>query len=344
MSALALALLAIAACYAAVEAVRRLALRRGVLDVPVARSSHEVPTPRGGGIVIVAATLLAPVMVGGLAEGGLAPPVAAWMAGGAAIALIGWIDDIRSLSSRTRLPVQVAAAALLLAVAGCWRELDLPLAGPVPLGWAGCLLALLWIVGMTNAYNFMDGIDGIAAGQAIVAGLAWAIIGREAGDAEVGAIGAGIALSGAGFLLHNRPPARIFMGDVGSGFLGFTFAALPLLLAARGTAAYPARLPVAGAALVWPFLFDASFTFVRRLVRGENVFEGHRSHLYQRLVITGMSHTRVSALYAGWALVSSALALVWLRGRPGAGVALLGWTLLSVAGMIAGVRARERRT
>jgi len=343
MIALALAALVVAASYGGVELVRRLALRRGVLDVPVERSSHQVPTPRGGGIIIVVATLLAPLIAGGLVTGRVPIPVAAWLVGGTAVALTGWVDDVRSLSSRTRLVVQLAAAVVLLAAAGCWSELELPGLARVTLGWAGCALALLWIVGMTNAYNFMDGIDGIAAGQAVVAGVAWAIVGRHAADAGALAIGAAIALSGAGFLLHNRPPARIFMGDVGSGFLGFTVAALPLLLAAGGSELDRARLPVVAAAIVWPFLFDATFTFLRRLARGENVFDAHRSHLYQRLIIAGASHAQVSTVYAGWALISSALGVLWLWTWPGAGLILLGWAVLSAAGMIAAVRMRERR-
>ena len=343
MIALAFAVLVVAASYAGVEWVRRLALRRGVLDVPVERSSHQVPTPRGGGIVIVVATLLAPLIAGGLVSGHVPKAVAAWLLGGAAVALTGWVDDVRSVSSRTRLVLQLAAAVVLLAAAGCWSELELPALGRVTLGWVGCALAVLWIVGMTNAYNFMDGIDGIAAGQAVVAGLAWAVLGHHAEVAGVSAIGVGMALSGAGFLLHNRPPARIFMGDVGSGFLGFTVAALPLLLASGGTDVDGGRLPVVAAAVVWPFLFDATFTFIRRLARGENVFEGHRSHLYQRLVIAGASHAQVSALYAGWALISSALGLLWLWRWSGTGLVLLAWAVLSAAGMIAAVRMRERR-
>jgi Fuc2NAc and GlcNAc transferase len=340
---LGLGLLVTAICYWAVEGVRRLAIRRGMLDVPGARSSHRVPTPRGGGVVIVVAALLAPLVAASALGLRLTPAVLAWLIGGAAVALVGWMDDARSLSSRVRLVVQVSAAVVVLAGAGCWRELELPLAGQLTLSWAGCPLALLWMVGMTNAYNFMDGIDGLAAGQAIVAGLAWAIIGHQSGATDVAAIGWAIALGSTAFLLHNRPPARIFMGDVGSGFLGFTFAALPLLLAAgAGTVDRP-RLPVTGAALVWPFLFDAAFTFATRLARGENVFEAHRRHLYQRLVIAGASHAGVSALFAGWALVSAVLGALWLRGWPAAGPFLLGWTLLSAAGMVAGVRARERR-
>src|SRR5262249_42007935 len=145
MIALALAVLVVAASYAGVEWVRRVALRRGVLDVPVERSSHQVPTPRGGGIVIVVATLVAPLIASGLITGRVPAPVAAWLAGGTAVALAGWVDDVRSLSSRTRLAVQLAAAILLLAVAGCWSALELPALGRVALGWVGCALALLWI-------------------------------------------------------------------------------------------------------------------------------------------------------------------------------------------------------
>lgn len=343
MTALALGLFVTVICYWAVDGVRRLAIRRGMLDVPGTRSSHRVPTPRGGGVVIVVAALVAPLVAAPIVSVPITPVLVAWLAGGAAVALVGWVDDTRSLSSRVRLVVQAAAAVMVLIGAGCWSELALPLAGQVPLSWAGCPLGLLWMVGMTNAYNFMDGIDGIAAGQAIVAGLAWAVIGHLSGAPDVAAIGVAIALSSTAFLLHNRPPARIFMGDVGSGFLGFTFAALPLLLTAGGGSVDRPRLPATGAALVWPFLFDAAFTFAARLARGENVFEAHRRHLYQRLVIAGASHAGVSALFAGWALVSSVLGVLWLRGWAAGGPSLLGWTLLSAAVMVAGVRARERR-
>lgn len=330
--------------YLAVEAVRRHALRRGMLDVPVARSSHRAPTPRGGGVVIAAATLLAPLVVSVWTGTRPSGPVVAWMAGGTAIALVGWRDDVRALSSATRLAVQLGAAALVLVAAGPWRELELPVVGPVWLGWAGIPLAVLWIVGMTNAYNFMDGIDGIAAGQAVVAGLAWAAIGRMSDAPQVAAVGWAAAFTSAAFLLHNWSPARIFMGDVGSAFLGFTFAALPLVLAAGGGTAEGARLPAAAAAVVWPFLLDASATFVRRALRGEHVFEGHRRHLYQRLVIAGASHRQVATLYGCLAVVGAILALEWLRARPGAGTLLLTVTVTLFAGLLLAVRARERRS
>jgi UDP-N-acetylmuramyl pentapeptide phosphotransferase/UDP-N-acetylglucosamine-1-phosphate transferase len=180
------------------------------------------------------------------------------------------------------------------------------------LGWLGLILIFFWIVGLTNSYNFMDGIDGIAGGQAVVAGLGWAIFGWLGNDPLVCALGMLMAACSLGFLGHNWPPARIFMGDVASGFLGLTFAVLPILAALRD-----ARFLLVGVLLVWPFLFDTIFTFLRRLSRGENVFAAHRSHLYQRLVIADRSHLFATSLYCMLALTGLLLSLVWMRGGAG---------------------------
>jgi UDP-N-acetylmuramyl pentapeptide phosphotransferase/UDP-N-acetylglucosamine-1-phosphate transferase len=130
-------------------------------------------------------------------------------------------------------------------------------------------------------------------------------------------LGSLIASSSVGFLMYNWPPARIFMGDVGSAFLGFTFAALPLLVV-RGTssAVTALQVTVAATALVWCFVFDSGFTFLRRLVRGEKVFEAHRSHLYQRLVMSGYSHLRVTLIYIGFGLLSAAIAVGYVTSMP----------------------------
>jgi SAM-dependent methyltransferase len=174
------------------------------------------------------------------------------------------------------------------------------------------VLTLLWIVGLTNAYNFMDGIDGIAGCQAAIAGMGWCALGGWSGLPLVTVLGLLLAASSLGFLIHNWPPAKIFMGDVGSTFLGYSLAVLPILAAQSDP-----RLAVAGVLLVWPSVFDASFTFLRRLRRGENVFAAHRSHLYQRLVITGLSHRWVSSLYGALALIGLALACAWTLRLPG---------------------------
>jgi UDP-N-acetylmuramyl pentapeptide phosphotransferase/UDP-N-acetylglucosamine-1-phosphate transferase len=193
--------------------------------------------------------------------------------------------------------------ALLLTLAGVQ-------AGEVPLALA-VLLAFGWVALVTNIYNFMDGIDGLAGSQAIVAGLALAVAGGVVRNPLLTAGGALVAASAAGFLVHNLPPpARLFMGDVGSTFLGFTFAGLTLLgnLGVGG-----GRLPFEfGVVVLAPFLFDGVVTLTRRVVRGERWFEAHRSHYYQRLVLRGLGHGRVTAIYAGLALIAAVAGLAGL--------------------------------
>jgi UDP-N-acetylmuramyl pentapeptide phosphotransferase/UDP-N-acetylglucosamine-1-phosphate transferase len=263
-------------------------------------------------------------------------PWVAWAAAAAVVAAVSWWDDLRGLTFRIRLAVHAAAAAAVVLVSPV-QALDVPWLGAVDAGPAGTALAFVWIVGLTNAYNFMDGIDGIAGGQGVVAGVALAVAGAWAGLAELGGLAAASAAACAGFVLHNWPPARIFMGDVGSAFLGFSFAALACL----GAADRPAVLSVAVLAL-WPFVFDTAFTFLRRLRRRENVFEAHRSHLYQRLVICGWSHALVSSLYVVLAAVGAAWGLAWIAGTTGADVGVA--VTLPVLGLLlwATVALQER--
>jgi UDP-N-acetylmuramyl pentapeptide phosphotransferase/UDP-N-acetylglucosamine-1-phosphate transferase len=169
------------------------------------------------------------------------------------------------------------------------------------------IVAVLWVVGLTNAYNFMDGIDGISGAQAIVAGVAFALAAAKGGLTGTAVCAIAIAAANAGFLIHNWSPARVFMGDVGSAFLGFSFAVMALEIAAWSpSAAFAAALSL------WPFILDTSLTFLRRAFRGENVFQSHRSHLYQRLVIAGWSHARVTVLYALTAALAAAAGLAWV--------------------------------
>jgi UDP-N-acetylmuramyl pentapeptide phosphotransferase/UDP-N-acetylglucosamine-1-phosphate transferase len=268
-----------------VRVIRDWAEGKAILDHPNERSSHDVPKPRGGGIAIVAITLAGSAWW-------WTPRFAIVAAAALVIAVVSWIDDVRHLPATLRLGVQsLAAIAVLIAY---------PVGALAP-------LAFLWIVGLTNAYNFMDGIDGIAGGQAIVAGLAWALFGMLAQQPLIAMLGLLIAGSSAGFLMENWQPARIFMGDVGSAFLGFTFAALAVM-------AWPnLRLAAAGVLTVWPFVVDAGFTFVRRALRGERVMEAHRSHVYQRLNQRGLSHGTVSLIYIGLAAIGAGAAIVILR-------------------------------
>jgi UDP-N-acetylmuramyl pentapeptide phosphotransferase/UDP-N-acetylglucosamine-1-phosphate transferase len=244
------------------------------------------------------------------------------------IATVSWFDDLQTLPNRVRFAVHSLAAILAIIGLGYWDELNVPLLGQVHLGWVGLPITFLWIVGLTNAYNFMDGIDGIAGGQAVVAGLGWAILGIVTDQQFVSILGALLAATSLGFLFHNWPPARIFMGDVGSAFLGFSFACLAVIAANREPA-----LAIAGVLLVWPFVFDTLFTFFRRLKNRENVFSAHRSHLYQRLVISGYSHRSVTLLYMGLNVLGLLLALLVIAKNTWADVSVIIVLLLSCSGL-----------
>lgn len=280
------------------------AAARGALDIPNARSSHSRATPRGGGIAIVVVTAAAAGLACGLHPEAMRP-VLGVIVPALLIAGVSWLDDVRSLPNRLRFAVHLAAAVAAVAVLGPVREVSLGSFGSIAFGSVAWPLTLVWIVGLTNAFNFMDGIDGIAGITAAISAAAIAATAAASGSPAVGGVAAAFAAAACGFLISNWHPAKIFMGDVGSAFCGFVLAVLPLALPA---AAVPAGVAIAAAAL-WPFIFDTAFTLVRRLRRRENIFEAHRSHLYQRLVIAGWSHRAVSSLYGALSLVTAVLAV-----------------------------------
>lgn len=290
------------AAAAIIETVRRVG-RRTLLDQPNERSSHTRPTPRGGGVGVILPALVGWLLTDG--RGGAAPVIGVAVA---CVAAVSWFDDRHGVPFALRLAFHVGAAALAVWATGPLREVMLPGLGTMQLGALAWPISLVWIVGLVNAYNFMDGIDGIAGIQGVVAAAAWAYVGWHSGVPEVGTLGALVGVGCLVFLSFNWSPAKIFLGDVGSAPLGFIFAALPLL-EARGIPSAAPAIMVVGVAVVWPFVFDASLTFLRRLGRGENVFAAHRSHLYQRAVIAGWSHAAVALLYGGLALASAAAGL-----------------------------------
>ena len=298
--------------YLGVASLRRWAERRQILDIPNERSSHTRPTPRGGGLAIVVITLAGWLLYALLNPEMSCLSLLAYTGGAVLVASICWLDDLHRLPNKVRFAAHSLGAILIIVGFGYWQTVTVPILGDLHLGWLGLPITFLWIVGLINAYNFMDGIDGIAGGQALVAGLGWAVLGRLSGQPLISILGLLLATSSLGFLIHNWPPARIFMGDVGSAFIGYTFAAIPVI-----TAQFDSRQPLSGVLLVWPFVFDTSLTFFCRLSKGENVFIAHRSHLYQRLVIVGYSHRFVSSLYIGLALIGVILALAWTQNITG---------------------------
>jgi len=290
--------------------IRRVAIQRAILDHPNERSLHSIPTPRGGGLAIVVLVIAAAIIYGivnGFTRGNLA-----YIVSGMILALLGWQDDVRTLSPKVRFPIQFAAIAIAMFGMGYFDSVTIPVFGIWNLGWFGIPITFFWILGLINAYNFMDGIDGLAGGVAFAAGLGWMALSSSFGGFENPFplwLALSVAATSLGFLGHNWPPARIFMGDVGSTFLGFTFAILPLISAHRGGDAL-----MFGTAILWTFIMDAGITFLRRLARRENVFAAHRTHLYQRLVISGVKAATVSALFVLLTLLGAGLSLAWGRG------------------------------
>lgn len=286
--------------------LRTWTLKRGILDHPNERSSHEVPTPRGGGLVIAVVALSS--LAAAAWWSGLPIPYA-YVIGAGLIVIISWADDVLSLSFLIRLCVHFLAAAIVV-----WASIDLYQISSASIRDLLLIAAvIIWIVWMTNAFNFMDGIDGIAGLQGLVAGFGWFVVGYTAGNLLLSVIAAAILAACAGFLVWNWSPAKIFMGDAGSAFLGFTFASIPFVFVHQNM---PSRLGLiaVGAAFVWPFVFDSVFTLFRRLIRGDKVWRAHREHLYQHLVISGWSHPRAALLYGAAAVVSGGVGLVFGAG------------------------------
>ena len=273
--------------------VRRLALARGILDSPNARSSHVLPTPRGGGIAIVVISLAG--MIALVAFGWMETRFFHALAGGgAAVALAGHLDDRGHIGIIGRFAVHVAAAIWATLWLGGMTEIHWN-GATVQLGLAGSVLAVLAIVWSLNLFNFMDGIDGIAASQAVFMAGAGAFLALT-GGLTPGIPLAGLVIAGAslGFLAWNWPPARIFMGDVGSGYLGFVLAVMALAATRERGVMLPVWLILGGV-----FIVDATLTLCRRLVRRERFYEAHRSHAYQWLTRRWNSHLRVTVACIG---------------------------------------------
>ncbi|SDF66299.1 MULTISPECIES: glycosyltransferase family 4 protein [Rhodanobacteraceae] len=318
--------------FASVRATIAYAHRRGMLDEPGRRRSHIIPTPRGGGIGIVlgalagmpAGLLLLPVSPG-------AATVGAFSVATIAIAGIGWLDDHGSLPIKPRLLIQLAATLLLCvavasSTASLWWALPLLLAG-------------VWCV---NLHNFMDGIDGLAAQQAVFFGAASAALAWSAGSPAMAGAGLAMAAASLGFWCFNRSPARIFMGDVGSATLGLmVFALSAMLWAWRTNLLWPALIFSSA------FVIDATLTLLVRMLRGARWYTPHREHLYQWLVRRGSSHRRVALCYLAWNVLVC-VPVAWIAFRyPAVAPVCFGATYVLGAavwrtGKRYGLRRRER--
>lgn len=304
--------------------VRAYAERARILDIPNYRSSHSEPTPRGGGVVLGLA------WTGGtgwlLVTDGVAFNTAlALLGGGLVVALTGWWDDRRSLPRKMRFGFHLGAAVWTVWLLGGLDVLRIPPL-TLSLGVAGLVLSVLGIIWMVNLYNFMDGIDGIAGVEALTTSVFLGIVFHAVGQAELAYLSWLLGAASFGFLVWNWPPALIFMGDVGSGLLGYAFASLALVAeTVAGVSLVVVLVPLG------VFIVDATYTFFRRLLGGETVYKAHKSHVYQRLVTRGWTHRQVDLCVLGLNVILCAVAwAMWIRPEV-TFLGILGALLLVVA-------------
>lgn len=312
--------------------VRRLARTFSHIDVPSERSSHRVPTPKSGGIAILIAILGASAATRVAGDPGLG----AALLGAVVLSAVALLDEHRSLPRLSRLAVQVAVAIFVV------RAGDLAVR---PLGYSGgsiemdgiaAVVAIIWVVGFINVYNFMDGVNGLASVQAIVGGAALVLL-LAPEDLAAATLAVALAAAAAGFLPWNFPRASMFMGDTGSNAFGLLFAVL-ILRAVDADVQFPAAaLPFA------PFLFDASVTIAIRIARRERFFSTpHRIHFYQRLLDRGWTHAQVTGAWGGLAAISAGAALLY----PGLAQAAQVLALTAIIGLhvavAVAIMSRER--
>jgi Fuc2NAc and GlcNAc transferase len=311
--------------------VRNYATSRSILAHPNDRGLHLTPTPRGGGVAIVVVVILFLLFAGGI---GLVPwnVVLGLGGGGAAIALIGWLDDVSSVTALKRLFVHFAAAAWAVAWLGGFRFASFG-SQQIDLGPIGSVLAVIGIVWATNLFNFMDGSDGIVAVEVASIGAIGGLLLLWVGNLGLGTLGLVLAGAALGFAWWNWAPAKIFLGDVGSGFVGFTIGALAV--ASENAHAVPVAV---WSLLSCIFLVDATLTLLRRLRLG-HWKEPHRTHAYQVAIQGGWSHHAVATWVASANLVLGALAATAVLGLIPLWLAL-GTALLACSVFYAVVVAR----
>ena len=309
-----LLLLTFGVAAAATGILVRFSSHAAVMDLPNERSLHRIPTPRGGGLSIVLAFLLAVAFVVQIAT----PPLG-WQAlvvGGLMIACVGWLDDRYSLSAKSRLFIHLLSSGILMF--GIYQgrisgDLGLISFGSTTLAIALGTLMAAWFV---NFYNFMDGSDGIAAVEAITVGTVWGCLAFSRGELALAGFSWIVASAAAGFMIFNWSPAKIFMGDVASGFLGFCFVGIFLFGDRSGAVPLSAGLILMGC-----FIVDSGYTLVRRALRGENVAQAHRDHAYQHACQMGFGHK-------GVALWTLAINLIWLSPLAWCAVQFQQWRYL----------------
>ena len=283
-----------------------------VLDRPDQRKAHSRPVPKGGGVGVVAAFLAGAAIL--YAFAGFARIADSYFLGvifaAAVIAAVAFLDDLRDWPFTVKLAAQVLAAAVAIGSGLVVQSVNVPLVGPVPLGWLGVPATAAWILFTTNAMNFVDGLNGLAAGSAALAALALAVIAASMGAWFVYFASLLLAAGLVGFLPFNFPHARIFMGDVGSQFCGFVLAVLGVVAARfEGVELSALLVPL----LLFGVLYDVAFTLLRRLLAGDALTQAHRSHLYQLAHRAGMNPVAITLVHWGFVLWGALCCAVFLH-------------------------------
>lgn len=324
------------------------ASKLGSIDHPNERSLHSEPTPRSGGVAIIASILIG-LMVAWLgfafvpqSKGislKLFAPASLWIVGSIAlVTIVSFLDDRKGLSVGLRFVAQTIAAMIVVWGVGLTlSSISIPGIKTVMLGWIAVPASIVFLLWMTNLYNFMDGMDGFAGGMTTVGFGFLAYFGWRAGHPFMFLATTVVAMSALGFLFHNFPPARIFMGDVGSIPLGFTCGTFMLLGLRDGL--FDFWVPIL---IFSPFILDATVTVLRRAWRRERIWEAHREHYYQRLVLSGWSHRQTVMAEYALMVCCGCLAMLYHDVRDGWRLAILGTWILMFVGLASSVNRVEQ--
>jgi len=288
--------------------------RSKIMDTPNHRSSHTKPTPTAGGLAIVATFFLGMSVLLFLAEETMITQKFSLGFTFACLLIAGmsFYDDYKQKPLSLRLITQTVAILVVISFGIVITNTNLTVSEPSSLRFWNYLITFVWILGLTNAYNFMDGLNGMAGGNAVVTSLFFGFVSFNQGSNFTYIVCYTLIAGTLGFLIFNFPKGKLFMGDVGSTFLGFTFASLAIISSSYDTA-HSSLLIIP--LLLFHFIYDTFFTFLRRLITKENIFQAHRTHLYQLFNRMGFSHTIVTLFYCTVAL-SQGFGVLWMMTIP----------------------------
>lgn len=300
---------ALAAAYFITPRVKELAIKAGALDAPDARKVHTIPTPRMGGLAIYFGFILAV-----LSSMHINHEIMGLLLGGTVILAVGVIDDIKQLSAKTKLLGQIVAAAVLILFDIRIEWLTNPFGDMIYVNYLSIPLTILWVVGLTNTVNLIDGLDGLAAGVSTIASVTILLVALQQNFWTVAILTAALAGSALGFLQHNFNPAKIFMGDTGSMFLGYMLAAVSILGTVKSAATIALVVPIVALGLP---IMDTAFAIIRRYMSGRPIFKPDKGHLHHRLLAMGLTQKQaVLLMYViSGCLGVSAIALTEVSGQ-----------------------------